>query len=439
MATFSQFKSKYIIEKREPLRGDSLNKNIIKKLVTDPIEKNKEKLKKIDNRIKSDLNIPDDGGKAGQARIEKEFGLNDKNKTFNQEISRRRSAETTRGDAINRSLGTSGSTEGAGGANTGTKPKFSSGAQGTSPSGSPEMGGESKKFVQNRRKRLQTKVLKTQTKNVVQPDKFSDVVKKFQGSTSNTSNVGVSDQIKKIQQDYLNKLKDQKPKVNVNQTPTTNPSLPNFTKQKTNFSGRIGNVTNITKNKGAQLPNFKSGNPIKDTSYKKEIQRIFDRDRLNRGLKNLDTSDFDKQKLSKRAFQDFRKDAGLSSIKTKVAKSPRLAKALKFGGPVLGAVDSAITFRNTYKQSQAQGDTKARSVGKAASKVAGGLIGGALGATAGSAIGPGGTYVGGVGGYVAGQKAGEKLFDTLTTSKGRKQLAKSFKNFRDRAMKPVGS
>ena len=170
MATFSQFKSKYIIEKREPLRGDSLDKNIIKKLVTDPIEKNKEKLKKIDNRIKSDLNIPDDGGKSGQARIEKELGLNDKNKAFNQEISRRRSAETTRGDAINRSLGTSGSTEGAGGANTGTKPKFSSGAQGTSPSGSPEMGGESKKFVQNRRKRFQTRVLEPKTKKML--DKY---------------------------------------------------------------------------------------------------------------------------------------------------------------------------------------------------------------------------------------------------------------------------
>ena len=437
MATFSQFKSKYIIEKREPLRGDSLNKNIIKKLVTDPIEKNKEKLKKIDNRIKSDLNIPDDGGKAGQSRIEKELKLNSKNKAFDQEISRRRSAETTRGDAINRSLGTSGSTEGAGGANTGTKPRFSSGAQGTSPSGSPEMGGESKKFVQNRRKRLQTKVLKT--KNVVQPDKFSDVVKKFQGSTSNTSNVGVSDQIKKIQQDYLNKLKDQKPKVNVNQTPTTNPSLPNFTKQKTNFSGRIGNVTNITKNKGPQIPNFMKKNPIKDLSTKKEIQRIFDRDRLNRGLKNLDTSDFDKQKLSKKAFQDFRKDAGFTQYKKNLLKKAPLKKAIKIGGPVLGAVDSAITFRDTYRRSQAQGDTKRRSLGKAASKVAGGLIGGALGATAGSAIGPGGTYVGGVGGYVAGQKAGEKLFDTLTTSKGRKQIAKSFKNFRDRAMKPVGS
>ena len=39
-----------------------------------------------------------------------------KDKLSDQEISRRRSAQTTRGDAINRSMGTSGSTEGAGGA-----------------------------------------------------------------------------------------------------------------------------------------------------------------------------------------------------------------------------------------------------------------------------------------------------------------------------------
>ena len=305
MATFSQFKSKYITERRSKNIGDEGTKNIVKKLLGKDA-------------------VPDDGGKAGQARIEKELGLNKPNKTVKtdkllQDINKRKSADLTRADAINRSMGTSGSTEGAGGANTGTKPKFSSGAQGTSPSGSPEMGGESKKFVQNRRKRLQTKVLKT--KNVVQPDKFSDVVKKFQGSTSNTSNVGVSDQIKKIQQDYLNKLKDQKPKVNINQTPTTNPSLPNFTKQKSNFSGRIGNVTNITKNKGPQIPDFMKKNPIKDKSYSREIQRIFDRDRLNRGLQNIDTSDFDKQKLSKKAFKDFRRDSAVSSIKRNVAKS----------------------------------------------------------------------------------------------------------------------
>lgn len=412
MATFSQFKSKYITERRSKNIGDEGTKNIVKKLLGKDA-------------------IPDDGGKRGQARIEKELGLNKPNKssTQNRFFTDQPDSKTLR----TQPTGDEGQFK--------QQPKkFSSGATGTTPSGSPEMGGESKKFVQNRRKRFQTRVLKPETKNVVKPDKFSDVVKKFQGSTSNTSKLGVSDQIKQIQQDYLNKLKDQKPKVNVNQTPTTNPSLPNFTKQKTNFSGRIGNVTNITKNKGPQIPDFMKKNPIKDKSYSREIQRIFDKDRLERGLKNLDTSDFDKQKLSKKAFKDFRRDSAVSSIKRNVAKSPRLAKALKFGGPVLGAVDSAITFRNTYKQSQAQGDTKRRSLGKAASKVAGGLIGGALGATAGSAVAPGaGTYVGGVGGYVAGQAAGEKLFDTLTTSKGRKQIAKSFKNFRNRAMKPVGS
>ena len=413
MATFSQFKSKYIIEKRESLRGDSLNKNIIKKLVTDPLKNIEKNQRNIDKKIQSDLNIPDDGGKAGQSRIEKELDLNKPNKTnkLKSEISKRKLDQLKKQELVKKQMGTFDDlSDGGNTSNTNVKKNV------------------------------------VKTKNVVKPDKFSDVVKKFQGSTSNTSKLGVSDQIKQIQQDYLNKLKDQKPKVNVNQTPTTNPSLPNFTKQKTNFSGRIGNVTNITKNKGPQIPDFMKKNPIKDLSTKREIKRIFDRDRLNRGLKNIDTADLDKQistkiddKLSKRAFKDFRKDSAISSIKTKVAKSPRLTKALKFGGPVLGAVDSAITFRNTYKQSQAQGDTKRRSLGKAASKVAGGIIGGALGAAGGTAVAPGaGTYVGGVGGYVAGQAAGEKLFDTLTTSKGRKQIAKSFKNFRDRAMKPIG-
>ena len=407
MTTFSQFKSKYITEVKKPLHGDSLDKNIIDKFVNKPLNKIEKNQRKVDKRIKSDLNIPDDGGKAGQSRIEKELDLNKPNNTnkLKSEISNRKLDQLKKQELVKKQMGTFDDlSDGGNTSNTNVKKNV------------------------------------VKTKNVVKPDKFSDVVKKFQGSTSNTSKLGVSDQIKQIQQDYLNKLKDQKPKVNVNQTSTTNPSLPNFTKQKTNFSGRIGNVTNITKNKGPQIPDFMKKNPIKDLSTKREVQRIFDRDRLERGLKNLDTTDFDNQKLSKRAFKDFRKDSAISSIKTKVAKSPRLAKALKFGGPVLGAVDSAITFRNTYKQSQAQGDTKRRSLGKAASKVAGGIIGGALGAAGGTAFAPGaGTQLGGVGGYVAGQAAGEKLFDTLTTSKGRKQIAKSFKNFRNRAMKPVGS
>ena len=408
MATFSQFKSKYITERRSKNIGDEGTKNIVKKLLGKDA-------------------IPDDGGKKGQARIEKELGLNKPNNTSNQNrfFTDQPDSKTLR----TQPTGDEGQFK--------QQPKkFSSGATGTTPSGSPEMGGESKKFVQNRRKRFQTRVLKPETKNVVKPDKFSDVVKKVQGSRNNTSSLNISDRIKNIQQDYLSKLKDQKPKVNVNQTPKTNVDLPNFTKQKTNFSGRIGNVTNITKNKGAQLPNFGTKTPIKDTSISKEIARLANRDAANRALKNMDTSAFDdlgtkKNPLSRKAFTQFKKDL--------VSKAP-VKKALKFGGPALAVAGSALDFRNTYKQSQAQGDTKARSLGKGLSRVAGGLVGGALGATAGSAVAPGaGTYIGGYGGYVAGQAAGEKIFNTLTTSKGRKQLAKSFKNFRNRAMKPIGS
>ena len=398
MATFSQFKSKYITERRSKNIGDEGTKNIVKKLLGKDA-------------------IPDDGGKAGQARIEKELGLNKNNTTTNRRGRRVINKKYTPPDKVTSQ-------------NIQTK----------------SIVNQANKVKDNLRtvdKTINTNVVKGSGDGVT-GSKGNTTVKPNTNTVTNTkkvntSKLGVSDQIKQIQQDYLNKLKDQKPKVNVNQTPTTNPSLPNFTKQKTNFSGRIGNVTNITKNKGPQIPDFMKKNPIKDRSISKEIQRLADRDKANRVLKNIDTADLDNQKLSRRAFQDFRRDSSVSSLKRNVTKTvPR--KALKALAPVLGAVDSAITFRDTYKKSQAQGDTKRRSLGKATSKVAGGIIGGTLGAAGGTALAPGaGTYVGGVGGYIAGQKAGERIFDTLTTSKGRKQIAKSFTNFRKRAMKPTGS
>ena len=399
MATFSQFKSKYITERRSKNIGDEGTKNIVKKLLGKDA-------------------IPDDGGKAGQARIEKELGLNKNNTTTNRRGRRVINKKYTPPDKVTSQ-------------NIQTK----------------SIVNQANKVKDNLRtvdKTINTNVVKGSGDGVT-GSKGNTTVKPNTNTVTNTkkvntSKLGVSDQIKQIQQDYLNKLKDQKPKVNVNQTPTTNPSLPNFTKQKPNFSGRLGKVTNITKNKGPQIPNFKKTPPIRDLSTKREIKRIFDRDRLNRGLKNVDTSDFDNQKLSKRAFQDFRKDAGLSQFKTKVLSKAPVKKALKVLGPVAAVAGSALDFRNTYKQSQAKGDTKARSLGKGLSRVAGGLVGGALGAVGGSAIAPGaGTAIGGYGGYVAGQELAGKAFDTLTTRKGRKQIAKSFKNFRNRAMKPVGS
>ena len=395
MATFSQFKSKYITERRSKNIGDEGTKNIVKKLL------GKEA-------------IPDDGGKAGQGRIEKELGLNKNNTTTNRRGRNIKKKQVQLNKTSNQNIST----------NTVD---------------------DSVKSVKTNRKTVD----KTTKSNVVKGSgdgvtgsKGNTTVKPNTNTVTNTKKTSnIKGQIDQALKDYQSKLKNQvsKPKVNVNQIPKTNVSLPDFTKQKTSFSGRIGNVTNITKNRGPQIPNFKKTPPVRDLSTKREIKRIFDRDRLNRGLKNIDTADLDKQKLSKRAFQDFKKDAGLSQFKTKVLSKAPVKKALKVLGPAAAVAGSALDFRNTYKQSQAQGDTKRRSLGKGLSRVAGGLVGGALGAAGGSAIAPGaGTAIGGYGGYVAGQELGGKVFDTLTTSKGRKQIAKSFTNFRNKAMKPVG-
>ena len=129
-----------------------------------------------------------------------------------------------------------------------------------------------------------------------------------------------------------------------------------------------------------------------------------------------------------------------TSILGQIAKNPVARKATKALG-VLGTVaDAGITFADTYKTSQQKGDTKQRSIGKGLAKVAGGAIGGTIGALAASPIPiPGARVAGAVGGYQYGKKLGGQAFDTLTTMRGRDQLKQSFKNFRKRAMKPVGT
>lgn len=375
MATFSQFKSKYIVEKRGGSKknvGQEGTRNIVKKL----FGKN---------------NIPDDGGKAGQSKIEKELNLNKSNtKTkLDTEISNRKLDQLKKQELLKKQMG--------------TLDDLSDGGN-------------------------------TSNTNKVKTNKVNT------NKVNTKKTVDVKGKIDQALKDYQNKLKNKVNTSNVNVNQSTKPNVIDLPKTNTStrFSKGIGNVTNISKNKGVQLPGNLNPNPIKDNKISKEISRIADRNKANQILKNVDTSDLDNQKLSKKAFKDFKKDSSLTKLKTDISKKiPK--KVLKFGGPVLAAADSAISFRNTYKQSQAQGDTKRRSLGKAASTVAGGLIGGALGAAGGSAIAPGaGTYIGGYGGYVAGQKLGQKAFDTLTTRKGRKQIAKSFTNFRKRAMKPVG-
>ena len=68
MTTLSQFKSKCIVEVRGGSKknvGQEGTRNIVKKLLGQNV-------------------TPEDGGKAGQGRIEKELGLNDRNTTTNR-------------------------------------------------------------------------------------------------------------------------------------------------------------------------------------------------------------------------------------------------------------------------------------------------------------------------------------------------------------------
>ena len=399
MATFSQFKSKYIVERRGGSKknvGQEGTRNIVKKLLGQNV-------------------TPEDGGKAGQGRIEKELGLNDRNTTTNRRGRRVVNKKYTPPDKVT---------------------------------------------SQN----IQTQSIKNQVKNKVGQSRIIDktintdvskgsgdgitgskgntTVKPNTNTVTNTKKtVDVKGKIDQALKDYQNKLKNKVNTSNVNVNQSTKPNVIDLPKTNTStrFSKGIGNVTNISKNKGVQLPGNLNPNPIKDNKISREISRIADRNKANQILKNMDTSDIDNQKLSKKAFKDFKRDSSLSKFKTKILSKAPVKKALRVLGPAAAVAGSALDFRNTYKQSQAKGDTKARSLGKGLSRVAGGLVGGALGAAGGSAIAPGaGTAIGGYGGYVAGQELAGKAFDTLTTSKGRKQIAKSFTNFRKRAMKPVG-
>ena len=399
MATFSQFKSKYIVERRGGSKtqvGQEGTRNIVKKLLGQNV-------------------TPEDGGKVGQGKIEKELGLNDRNTTTNR-----------RGKKVIKK--------------TYTPPDKVTSQNIQTQSIKNQV---KNKIGQSRNidKTINTNVSKGSGDGVA-GSKGNTTVKPNTNTVTNTKKtVDVKGKIDQALKDYQNKLKNKvnKSNVNVNQSTKTNViDLPK-TNTRTRFSGRIGDVTNISKNKGAQLPGNLNPNPIKDNKISKEISRIADRNKANQILKNVDTSDLDNQKLSKKAFKDFKKDSSLSKFKTKILSKAPVKKALRVLGPAAAVAGSALDFRNTYKTSQAQGDTKRRSLGKGLSRVAGGLVGGALGAAGGSAIAPGaGTAIGGYGGYVAGQELGQKAFDTLTTRKGRKQIAKSFKNFRNKAMKPVG-
>ena len=366
MATFNQFKSKYITERRSKNIGDEGTKNIVKKVFGKDA-------------------IPDDGGKAGQSRIEKELNLNSRKKpsTQNRFFTDKPDSEILK-------------TKPTGDEGKFKQQKFSSGASGTSPSGSPEMGGESKKFVKNRRTPLKTKVIKPNTNQVRKPSQPSFEIK---GTTKTTTPPSKPTFTKTNNPTF----KDFSKKANVS-VKSSGPSLPSFV-TKTQKGNVITQSTSSAlpgggKSSGPSLPNFIKNkprtNPVSSFIRKGlEVQGIVD-------PKPKNVKPF--TRTTNTITRNF----------SKAVKPSKLGRFVRgVSGRLIAPAFAIKDYLDTTAKTQAQGYSKNYSRAKGITKALSGYIGGGIGATVGGAVGLGipGSIAGGVAGYHYGQKLGDKAFD----------------------------
>ena len=432
MAPFSQFKSKYITESGSKKNvGQEGTRNIAKKTFGKDA-------------------IPDDGGKRGQARIEKELGLNKPNKTVKkdkliQDINKRKSADLTRADAINRSMGTSGSTEGAGGAGETFKAKNTDKTLSTKQIDTSKVNARNAEILKTNNKKpikggkTVNPVTAYDYKNVVKPDKFKDVVKKFQGSYKDIN------KIKKIPASEVKPVvpkKDPSFKISGTTSKTTPPSKPTFTKTDNptfkdfkkrgisfdikkspttvvnpvnlskgpslpNFAGKTskGNiVTQSTssalpsggKTTGPSLPNF-----VKNKSKSNPITKVITRGMETTGLidKKVDTKPFS------RTTDTITRNVGK-------VKPSKLGRFVRGAGRIIAPIYAIKDYVDTTKKTRAQGFSKNYSRAKGLTRALSGYIGGGIGATLGGGVASvPGAVAGGVTGYSVGQKIGDKAFD----------------------------
>ena len=392
MPTLSQFKSKYIIERRSKNVGDEGTKNIVKKLLGKDA-------------------IPDDGGKAGQARIERELGLNKPNNNKNK-------------ITVNKKL-----------SNTKTV-NFSSGASGTTPSGSVDLANTDKNFVQNRRTPLNVNNKNTSalnvssTKNIVKNDKFSDV-KKFQDlnkraqeilNKSNSSSsvkssiedISKKNNISKISSNEVKPVKPNNVIKNVNK-PSNTVKLPNVTSNTSSL-----NLKNNIRN-SVSLPNFVKGRTRQGNLITQNLSNYSDPEveKLIKDAENL------KNPKSLKAYKQVKKD-----FKSFI-KNPQVVKKVSPFVKGLSAVGAVVDGRSDYKKSRDMGYNKVQSALRAGTIGVGKYIGGVKGAALGGKFGLVGAIPGGYYGYQLGGKVGETGFDAIASRKGRRQLKKTFTNFMD--------
>ena len=360
MPTLSQFKSKYIIERRSKNVGDEGTKNIVKKLLGKDA-------------------TPDDGGKAGQARIEKELGLNKQNKTSTQNrfFTDKPDSETLK----TKPTGDEGQFK--------QQPKkFSSGARGTTPSGSPEMGGESKKFVKNRRTPLKTKVIQPNTNRVRKPFEPSFEIK---GTTKKTS-----------------------PPSKPTFTKTNNPSFKDFSKKaNVNVNSKKPVSFDITTNKGNVVTQSRSS-AVPSGGIKTDLLDLVNKPKTNPVSKfvrkGLEVQGIVDKKPNTKSFTRTTDTITRNIGKVKPSKLGRLVRG---AGRIIAPAYAIKDYLDTAAKTKAQGYSKNYSRAKGITKALSGYIGGGIGATIGGGVGLGipGSIAGGVTGYHYGSKLGDKAFD----------------------------
>ena len=391
----------------------------------------------------------------------------EKNKILNKQINQRRSAETTRGDAFRRSLSDFDDSD-AGRPTTGNtvnKPKTNNVKSQTQRMSDALDNPEVKDAIKNKRGLpTQNRITKRGTRSYTPPSK--KLSQNIQTNSVKNTAKKIADQGKKNKVINPNVTKGSGDGITASKGggATVKPSQPSARTIYDINRKKIGNLTNIKPVKTGPIDKLIFGDidkpsartisktyvsPLKNT---KPQTTVIPKDSGKAGVEKI-LKDVEKTQPNKikpgKGFSQFRTDSitrkGIkptkaTSILGQIAKNPAARKATKALGVIGTVADAGLTFADTYKTSQQKGDTKQRSIGKGLSKVAGGAIGGTLGALAASPIPiPGARVAGAVGGYQYGKKLGGQAFDALTTMRGRDQLKQSFKNFRNRAMKPVGS
>ena len=359
-----------------------------------------------------------------------------------QDINKKLSASTTKGDQARALYGTEGgSTEGAAGAGETFKAKNTDKTLSTKQIDTDKVNARNAEILKaNNKKPIKggktvNPVTAYDYKNVVKPDKFKDVVKKFQGSYKDIN------KIKKIPASEVKPVvpkKDPSFKISGTTSKTTPPSKPTFTKTDNptfkdfkkrgiSFDVKKSPTTVVTpvnlKSKGPSLPNF-VGKTSKGNVVTQSTSSALPSGGKGPQLPNLPKKTNPIQKVITKGMQttgliDKTKDVKPSTRTTDTitrnvgkVKPSRLGKYVRGAGRIIAPAFAIKDYLDTTAKTQAQGYSKKYSRAKGLTRALSGYIGGGIGATFGGGVASiPGAIAGGVTGYNVGQRIGDKAFD----------------------------